>query len=150
MPGSVALPVPPVSPVAGAPGAPLAPVGNPAPVSWDQSTLQPLVDQLIPALEKADVESLCKKAKKISPDLVQLVKEDGNWNAPAKTSLQTTLPSVAAKWLNAAGISAENAGEVICGIAILSICTSRMLLMGKLTEIAEKQKTQAPPANAPV
>lgn len=136
---------------AGASDSPLAASGGPPAVPWTSDTLKPLFAELIPAIERADVESIAKKAAKISPELVAVVKTDAAWSAPAKASLETTAPQVAAKWLNAAGISADNAGEVILGVAILSIVTSRQLLLGKLKEMETKRQAPQPSplGNAP-
>lgn len=88
------------------------------------------------------MESIAKKAASISPDLLPTVRADAPWNPAAKATIQTTAPAVAAKWLNAAGIGAENAGEVALGIAAITIFTSRMLLMGKLEEMEKKKQEQ--------
>lgn len=113
---------------------------------WDSGTLKPLFEELVPALEKADVASLKKRAEKISPDLVLLVETDGKWSEPAKTSILSAAPQVAAKWLNASGISAENQGEVVLAIAAISILTSRSLLIGKLDQMAAKNTVKLPVA----
>jgi hypothetical protein len=138
--------LPPLPDATGAPDPALSPGANPPPVPWDSETLKPLFETLVPAIEKADVESIAKKAAAISPDLLPTVRADAPWNPAAKATIQSTAPAVAAKWLNAAGIGAENAGEVALGIAAITIFTSRMMLMGKLNEMAEKGKEQKPDA----
>lgn len=112
-------------------------------VQWDTATLKPLFEQLIPALEKADVESLKAKAKKISPDLVSMVERDGKWPEPSKVTLKTSGPQVAAKWLNRSGLKAENAPEVAFAIAAVSIITSRFILGSKLDQMKPKEEPDA-------
>lgn len=123
---------------------------SPPVVPWSADTLKPLFEELIPAIERETVKSLSDKAAKISTELAQEVARDAAWSPPAKGALTNQAPAVAAKWLNASGISAENAGEVICGIAIVCIWNSHRVLLNKLTEMAAKNPPGESQQNATV
>lgn len=135
-------------PLPGAPDPLQAQSSNPPPVSWVPDTLKPLFEQLVPALEKANIESLKSKAAKLSAEALEIVEKDAGWNTPSKTTIITTGPEVTAKWLNAAGIGAENAAEVALFIAVGSIVAGQMVLASKLDQLAAKgkpeQKNHAP------
>ena len=61
----------------------------------------------------------------------------------AKTSLVESLPEMFCKWLNAAGVSAENRWEIITAGAVTAIFYASMSLRNDLRAMAaEKQALQ--------
>ena len=147
LPAKLDGPVGPVPPspdgVAPMPGAPLAAPG--APLPWDPETLKPIFEQLVPACEQLDVQSVTRLAAEadLPKEVLKEVEKDARWTPPTKTALLISAPQVAAKWLNKSGISSENQGEVVLGMAIASIVASHVLLVKKLERmIAEKNPPQ--------
>ena len=129
-------------------GAVPPPAGGPAPgavgLPWDSNVLKPLFASLVPALEKADVESLRARAAKLDAALAQMVATDAPWNPAAKVTLIETGPEVTARMLNRVGISGEHAPEVAFLVAAGSIIAGRMLLSGKLDEMLAQKKAATP------
>ena len=151
--GSVGQVPTPADGVASVPGAPLAAPG--APIPWDPETLRPIFEQLVPACEQLDVQTITRLAAEadLPKEVLKEVEKDARWTPPTKTALLLSAPQVAAKWLNKSGISSENQGEVVLGMAIASIVASHVLLVKKLERmIADKNppKEAAPgsPAHA--
>lgn len=126
--------------VAFAPDPVPAPVGSPPVVPWNPNTLLPLAHEIVAACERGDVESLKDKAKKISPELAAEVAKDAPWNPVAKSSLATSGSAIGAKWLARAGISEENAPEVVFCTAIAAVLAGRGVLVAKLDKILAEQK----------
>ena len=118
-------------------------------------TLRPIFEQLVPACEQLDVQTITRLAAEadLPKEVLKEVEKDARWTPPTKTALLLSAPQVAAKWLNKSGISSENQGEVVLGMAIASIVASHVLLVKKLERmIADKNppKEAAPgsPAHA--
>ena len=137
-PGAVAAPMP---------GLGSEPVpGGVAPdvvVPWDQQTLKPLFDQLLPTLEQLGVSQLAGRATKarLSREVVTEIEKDAKWSPPARKALEIAAPQVAAKWLNSSGISAEHQPEIVLGTALASILTSHVLLLRKLDKLIAENVT---------
>lgn len=141
--------VPPVADgAAPVPGAPLAAPG--APVPWDPETLKPIFEQLVPACEQLDVQSITRLAAEadLEKEVLKEVEKDARWSPPTKTALLMSGPQVAAKWLNKTGISSENQGEVVLGMAIASIVASHVLLVKKLEKIIADKEPKETPCNS--
>lgn len=111
--------------------------------------MRPLFEQLIPALEKADVATLTAQAREIDPDLVRLVEKDAAWNPAAKATLQSAGPVATAKWLDRSGIGAENAPEVALAVAVGGIIASRLLVVAELRRRAGEKPAPVPPPATP-
>lgn len=161
------LPSAPGAPSAGAPSAG-APAGGPEPalagsitasfgsprpdsfapapafIPWEAQSLKPLFDQLIPTVETLTVHTLTHRAEKakLPTELVKEIGRDAAWNAPARKAVELTAPQVAAKWLNKAGLSAENQAELVLGTAIVSIAANQTLLLRKLDKLIAERITQ--------
>ena len=116
-------------------------------VPWDQSTLKPLFDQLIPTLENLTVAQITSRAAKarLPKDVLAEVEKDARWAEPARKAVAISAPQVAAKWLNKSGISAENQAELVLGTAVASILTGHVMLMRKLDKLIASQATAPPP-----
>lgn len=127
----------------GAPG-----VSTPAPVPWDNATLRPLFEQLIPALEKADVASLVKKSARLgNPKVVPVIEQEARWPAASKATLLASGPQCAAEALNELGIGADKAHWAAVVLAAGAIVAGRVMLNAKLDKmIAGKESQEA--ANA--
>jgi hypothetical protein len=115
-------------------------------VPWDPGCLRPLFEQLVPALEKADVAALTAQAREINPDLVRVVEKDAAWNPAAKATLQAAGPVACAKWLTRSGIGAENAPEVALAVAVGGILASRLLVVAELRRQSGEKPAPVPAA----
>ena len=136
---------------AAAPGeAPQPGVSALAFVPWDQQTLKPLFDQLLPTIEDLTVHQLTNRAEqaKLPGELVKEIGKDARWSPVSRKAVEIASPQVAAKWLNKAGISAENQPEIVLGTAVACIAAGHVKLLRKLDKIiatrdaAEKTKEQ--------
>lgn len=125
-----------------------APADSAAGVPWDTGVLQPIFEQLLPALEKWNTEKIIVKAGKLSPppELLAEIRRDAAWPGPARIALASSGPHCLAKWLNQLGVGAENAPEIIFGTAVASIVASQITLHSKLDRIiaAQRQVKDAP------
>lgn len=101
---------------------------------------------MVPALEKADVASLTAQAREVAPDLVKMVERDAAWNPAAKATLLASGPVVTAKWLDRAGVGAQNAPEVALAVAVGGIIASRLMVVAELRRHAPQP---APAASEP-
>jgi hypothetical protein len=116
-------------------------------VPWDQQTLKPLFDQLIPTIEQLAVNQVTSRASKarLPGELVRDIEKDARWSSPARKALEISAPQVAAKWLDKSGISAENQPEMVLGTAIASIMAGQVLLLKRLDKlIVESQAARKP------
>ena len=118
-----------------APSAVLPGSGAPAPVPWNPERLRKLWEQLVPSVEKWDVESLKKDAAKVDPSLVDMVAREAPWNPVSKTTLIETGPNVTADLLNSMGIGAERGDLVAFAMASWCIYSGRAAVAGKLEEM---------------
>jgi len=121
-------------------------------VPWDQQTLKPLFDQLIPTVEQLTVNQITTRANKarLPKEVLLEIEKDARWTAPAKKALELSAPQVAAKWLNKSGISAENQAELVLGTAIASIMASHVLILKRLDKlIRETNAAVKPPEPKP-
>ena len=147
-------PLPP-APVAGpapapAPDAIAQPGLAPVPfVPWDQATLKPLFDQLIPTIEELTVDQMTSRAEKakLSPEMVKEIGKDARWSSPSRKAVEIAAPQVAAKWMNKAGISAENQPEIVLGTAVVSIVAVHVKLIRKLDKIIAQREAAAAPSD---
>lgn len=106
----------------------------------------------MPALEKWLVSRIGAKAAKarLPADLVKEIEKDAAFPGPAKAALVTTGPICVAKWLNQAGIGAENAPEVILATAVASIAASQFMLSARLDNLVkEANRPPEKPKDAP-
>jgi hypothetical protein len=117
-------------------------------VPWQADTLKPLVEKLLTAAEEGRVAQYAAKCKQLGdmPKLVKEIQDDAQFPAAAKVLLATSLPRLAAKWMNKSGISAEYQDEVACVTAILLIIQHDRKTSAKLDKLIEQTK----PAKAPV
>lgn len=119
------------------------PVPALAAVPWEPALLEPVVHEMMTALEALSIRQITARAAKVPdapPGFVETVASDASWNVPAKTALQSSLPQVACKWLNRSGISADNAPEVIAVTAAMSIYLGHSILLKKLDAMAGRVK----------
>jgi len=125
----------PQTPVAGEDAKPVgAPVSF---VPWDHQTLKPLFDQLLPTIEDLNVQQLTSRAEKakLPAEVVKEIGKDARWNSTSRKAVEIAAPQVAAKWLNKAGISAENQPEIVLGTAVVCIVTAQVKLLGRLDKL---------------
>lgn len=109
---------------------------------WTADTVRPVWQQSADFVESKNVKSLCETAKEISPKALELVKEKGKWNVPAKVTLVDAGAETTAKYLNKFGISSEYAPEVKLGGAIVAIISGQWMLKGELEKIAAEVKAE--------
>jgi len=120
---------------------PVAPSpGDPVPVPWDASILEPLFRAIVPEVEKLDIAALKAKAAPLGEELVRMVEKEAGWNPVAKTTVTTTGPAVVAQVLNSVGISSAHAPALALVGAIGAILTGRQILAAKLEELATAQQ----------
>jgi hypothetical protein len=153
-------PEPPPLPGAGAAGIPpqAAPDGmggvpgseGPPPVPWEPDLLKPIFDQLIPAAEQGLILQLASKAEKarLPGDLVRDIQQDAAWPAVAKKGLEMSAPRVAAKVLNATGISSQHQDFVVLLSSLTMIGGKHLQLLRRMDKIIAQQTAAAakPPA----
>jgi len=108
-------------------------------VPWNPDRLRKLWEQLVPAVEKWDVESLKKEAGKVDACLVAMVAQEAPWNPVSKITLVETGPNVTADLLNACGIGAERGDLVAFCMAAWCIYSGRATVASKLEELAAKK-----------
>ena len=142
---SQAATIPPADPAA--PGAGPAPALGAPPVPWDPSTLRPIFEQILPAVERWSTERLLAKAVKAGAPVEQIkeVRTDAAWPAPAKAAINATGPDCLAKLLNSSGIGAQNAPELILATAVTSILVAQFSLHATLDRMIQEKQ---PPADA--
>lgn len=118
-------------------------------VPWEAKTLEPIFAQLIPAAEALDVRSLVARAEKakLPGALCKEIEKDARWPELAAKSLELSAPQLVAKWFNYFGLSSENAPEVVCGAAVLSILASRLMLLRRIDKAIAELNT--PPGGTP-
>ena len=106
-------------------------------MAWDPATLKPLFDQLIPTVEQVTVHQITTRAAKarLPGALIHAIEDSAKWSAPAKKAIELAGPQVAAKYLNKAGISAENQPELVLATAVASILASHVLLIRRLDKL---------------
>lgn len=144
--------LPPAVPGAGsaAPGgsAPVSP-GGPAPtiVPWQAEIIKPLVEKLLDAAEEGRVAAFVAKCKQLGdmPKLIKEIEEDSHFPAAAKVLLVTSLPRLAAKWLNHTGISAEYQDEIAVITAILLIIQHDRKASARIDKLIAAQKASKQP-----
>lgn len=113
---------------------------------WDPGLVAPVFEQVVPAIEKLLVARLGAKAAKakLPLDLVKEIERDAAFAAPAKAAIVTAGPVCVAKWLNAAGIGAEHAPEVILGTAVASIAAAHFMLCARLDNLVKEANKPQP------
>jgi hypothetical protein len=120
------------------------------PVLWQPDTLTDLVSELLDAAEAGRVASFAAKCQEggLMPKLCREIEADAHFPKTAKIILKRSLPRLAAKWMNKAGISAEFQDEVAVLTAMLLILQHDRKMSGKLDELiaSNKQRSTAPPA----
>jgi hypothetical protein len=94
------------------------------------------VSQCVPVAEAVDIDSLKSAAAKVSPEALTLVAQKAPWSPVAKTALVESLPECLAKWLNAAGISAEHREELTTAGALVAIAYGSFSLRQELRAMA--------------
>jgi hypothetical protein len=109
---------------------------------WQPQDLQPIFDQLLPTFEELAVSQLTERAEKakLPAEVVREIARDARWAPPARKALDIGCPSLAAKYLNKSGISAENKPEVLVGVAVASILGTHALLLRKLDKLISSQR----------
>jgi hypothetical protein len=134
----------PVAPSAADPASPGSAV--PGHVPWNpDGPLAGVFKTIVPAVEKFNVRTLVEAARKIGdPEFELLVQKEAPWNPEAREVLEKTGPEVAAKLLNRAGISSENAPEVAFFLTAIGIAVSQSILAFKVSA-AVKAKAEPSP-----
>jgi hypothetical protein len=152
---SLATPGPGPGPASPPPVAPVQPGQEPPPVPWQADTLVSLVDQLIEAAEENRVGgylAACAEAG-LTGKLVKQIEEDAHFPKTAKVLLKQSLPRLAAKWLNRAGLSAEWQEEISVLTALILIVQHDRKTRARFNELLEeirKQKKKDPEPAAAV
>jgi hypothetical protein len=154
---AVQLAEPPALPSAVAPGAGPGPApaatlalngsGEAAPpVPWQAETLTGLVDELVEAAEENRVGNFIGKCAEagLTPKLCKEIEADAHFPKMAKTLLKHSIPRLAAKWLNRAGLSAEWQEEISVLSAIILIIKQQAKVNTRLEELIQQNKQPAP------
>lgn len=104
----------------------------------------------MPQAEAELVAMTTRKAVKASlpTSLLKEIERDARWSNTAKTALTVSAPQVAAKWLNKAGISAENQPEVVLSTALLSIAVAHFRLSRRLDLLIQQNAAKPAPADS--
>lgn len=118
---------------AAAPGSPV----DPAFVPWQADIIKPLVEDLLEAAEESRVAQFAAKCKQLGdmPKLIKEIEGDAHFPKAAKVLLVTSLPRLAAKWLNKSGISAEYQDELAVATAFLLIIKQDRATNAKLDKL---------------
>lgn len=92
---------------------------------------------MLKAAEEGRVAKFAAKCSQLGemPKLIKEIQEDAHFPETAKALLATSLPRLAAKWLNKSGLSAEYQDEVAVVTAILLIYQHDRKAMLKLDKI---------------
>ena len=116
------------------------------PVPWQPETLTGLVDDLIEAAEESRVDfyiGRCAEAG-LTQKLCKEIEADARFPKTATALLKHSIPRLAAKWLNRAGISAEWQEEISVLTAIILIVKQNAKLSARFEEIVQAHKQPAP------
>lgn len=98
-----------------------------------------MFEQLVPALEKADVNSLVAKAARLGDEkLTAEVARECAWPEVSKASVIVSGPQCLAEFLNSIGIGADKAYWVAFGIGVSTILGQRQLLSSKLDSLVAR------------
>lgn len=81
------------------------------------------------------------------PKLIKEIESDAHFPDAAKVILTTSLPRLAAKWLNKSGLSAEYQDEIAVITAILLIYQHDRKMMLKLDKLIAQTKPKEPKKN---
>jgi len=140
VPGATSAPV---NSAAAAPGSAV----DPAFVPWQADIIKPLVEDLLEAAEEGRVAQYAAKCKELGdmPKLIKEIQDDAHFPKAAKVLLVTSLPRLAAKWLNKSGISAEYQDELAVATAFLIIIKHDRTMSAKLDKLIEQTKPAKPP-----
>ena len=139
-------------PVEGSPpqaGGGLGTLPGPAPapvVPWDASTVQPIVEQFLPAAEQLMVNQIAGKAAKarLPGEIIKEIQKDAQWPEPARKALNLNTANLAAKWLNKFNVSAEYQAEAAFVVAMGRILGGHMLLLRRLDKLIAVANVQPP------
>ena len=114
------------------PGTPVQPV-----LPWDASTVQPIVEQFLPAAEQLMSNQISSRARKarLPAEIVKEIEADAQWPADAKKALQLNTANVTAKWLNKLGVSAEYGPEIAFMTALSRIAGGHVLVLRRLDKL---------------
>ncbi|HVV00140.1 MAG TPA: hypothetical protein VHH88_02185 [Verrucomicrobiae bacterium] len=158
LPAKLALPSNPMQ----TPGAVVDPVPVAAPepdtfVPWDSETLRPVLSELVATIEEMDAAHVTELANQaaLPKELVREIAKDARYPTAAKKGIEIGGAEMGAKYLNKAGISAKNKGEVVFATALVSIIASRRSLNKRLEKLIEQRNKEqgkqpsGPPAPAP-
>jgi len=106
-------------------------------VPWDASTVQPIVEQFLPAAEELMVKQITDRAVKarLTPEIVKAIQADAQWPDPAKKALNQNMAAVTAKYLNKLGVSSEYQAELALMTALSRICGGHILLLRRLDKL---------------
>ena len=101
--------------------------------------LQPLFEQLLPAVEGLTVEQITSRAAKarLPAEIVKEIETEAKWSKPAKKALKIAGPQAAAKWLNRIRHQRREPGRAVCGTALASILAGHALLLRRLNKLIE-------------
>lgn len=105
-------------------------------VAWDEKTVRPALEEIIPIWEQERKKKRLKKAiaAKLPAPLIKAIEQEG-WDQKAKAGVIVGGGQVIAKWLNKFGLSAEYAPEVTLATGLVALYRSDSRLDAKLDEI---------------
>jgi hypothetical protein len=106
--------------------------------------LSDVVAELIDALERLDKADDVKLARlqKLSADVVAQIEKDAELPAFVKTTFKKYLPAVVAKYLNKAGIAAENKEEAALTLAALYYVADKLARRRNIKKISGSEPGQ--------
>ena len=128
------------------------PDGSAPPLPWQPDALRDILSELIEAAEENRVAKYVAAVTEagLMPKLVREIEADAHFPNTAKMLLKRSLPKLAAKWLNKAGLSAEFEDELSCVTAVILIVGHDRKFSAKVREIivsfhsAQTTKVSAP------
>lgn len=102
-----------------------------------------MIGELLDAAEEGRVQSFLVRCEQegLTGKLVKEIERDAHFPKTAKIILKQSLPRLACKWLNKAGISAENQDEVLTLTAVLLVVQSDRRVSQRLSKAAEDLRT---------
>lgn len=125
-------------------GALPAPPPVPPPVLWTAADLKDVSADTVGFVDALLVSGLKDDAAQVSPAALKLVTERAPLNPTLKARLESSLGACGAKWLNAAGVSAENKEEVILAGALATWIVGYLGLRNELKAMVAETKKSPP------
>jgi len=113
-------------------------------VPWEPDALSDLVSELLDAAEENRVGNFVGRLQEagLMPKLITQIEKDSHFPKLAKVMLKRSLPRLAAKWLNKAGISAEHQDELEVVTALLLIVQHDRKSSARIDELIAEHREQ--------